>query len=118
HLVGQLGEHLAVQLIFGRGARRTAEELFGDLAQQGAALLAGGLGGEADQVVQAGVDFGLRHVGHGRSGSGTLATMPAPLRMMAGGGGGSARSTGAESRKNGAGSGIGSGSWPAWRCTE
>ncbi|MNT21800.1 hypothetical protein D3C72_1571530 [compost metagenome] len=99
HGVGQVAEDRAVQGGFGLAALRVAEEAVGQLAQQGAAFLAGRLLRQGDQVGQTrrGVDDrgGGGAVAHGwswTSVSGAAWRRPLELRIRAGWAGGSARS--------------------------
>ena len=54
HIGGQAGQDGAVQGVLGGGPGRGAEEMFGQLAQQGAALLARPFLGHGDQFGEAG----------------------------------------------------------------
>ncbi|MNX92965.1 hypothetical protein D3C86_1251320 [compost metagenome] len=73
HGVGQVAEHRTVEGRFGLAALGRAEEVVGQFAQQGAALLAGRLLSQGDQVGQArGGVVGRKRggaVAHGRMGS-------------------------------------------------
>ena len=54
HVGRQPGQDGAVQGVFGRSAGRPAEEMLGQLAQQGAPFFAGALFGQPDQLGKAG----------------------------------------------------------------
>jgi len=77
HVGGQVGQDRAVEFVFLGGAQGRAEEVVGQLAQQGAAAVAGGLLGQGDQRGKArfrqgdliGRGEGGGDVTHGRLGS-------------------------------------------------
>ena len=100
HLVGQFGQHRAIQGGLAGAVLGGAEEMAGQFAQQQPALVAGLLAGQRDQLGQArrGDDGGLDRgrVAHGRSSAcvwGTARSEPLALRIRAGGPSGWARSS-------------------------